>query len=441
MATPADSTAPAAAAPRFGGRFFLAFLFYNFVLGVVFALGWLPALASREFRGRFLNRLGFRLPRLRRSIWIHAPSVGEALAIRAFGAELRRAFPDYDVVLTTFTSGGRHVAKQVAADHHLALPYDLIPCVASTVRALRPALFLIVEGDFWPNLVYTLERRGVPVAVVNGRLTAKGYRGFNRARWLFGPLFQGLKGVCAAEVEYAPRYVAMGVPEGRITVTGNLKYDNCETDALNDVVDLIAAALAVKRRDDVLIGASTHEGEEEIVADVYAALRKSKPALKLFVAPRYPERVPAVLKILESRGLTAVRRSELPRRAPVDAVVLDTLGELGGLYPLGAVAIIGGSFTPRGGQNMMEAAYHGCVTVWGPHAGNFAAETRRLAGRGGVGVADADELSRVVADLYANDDMRRLLGEEAAATAREMIGASPRAIAALRRLMGEEAPA
>jgi len=361
--------------------------------------------------------------------------VGEALAIRAFGTELRRAFPGFEIVLTTFTSGGRHVAKQVAADHHLALPYDILPSVARTVRALRPALFLVVEGDFWPNLIYALERRRVPVVVINGRMTAKGYRGFQRAGWLFRPLFRGLRAVCAAEVEYVNRYAALGVSADRITVTGNLKYDNAETEPLNDVIDLIAAALGGARRDDVLVAASTHAGEEEIVADAYLALRAKRPPLKLFIAPRYPERAGDVSKILESRGFKVILRSALPRPGRADAVVLDTLGELGGLFPLGAVAVIGGSFVPRGGQNMMEAAYHGCVTLWGPHAFNFPAETRRLAGRGGIGVADAGELVRVLADLYANDDTRRLLSEEAAATAREMVGASQRTIAALRRAL------
>ena len=133
--------------------------------------------------------------------------------------------------------------------------------------------------------------------------------------------------------------------------------------------------------------------------------------------------------------MTAARRSGLPAATPVDAVVLDTLGELGGLYPLGAVAVIGGSFVPRGGQNMMEAAYHGCVTLWGPHVENFPLETARLAGRGGIGVRDAGELFEALREIYANEQVRNVLGEEAALTAREMMGASKRTIAAVRRFV------
>lgn len=420
---------------RFDARFWLALIFYNAVLHVAFALLWLPALVIREFRGRFFKRLGFRLPKLERSVWLHAPSVGEALAIRAFVSELRLAFPGYAVVLTTFTSGGRQVAKQVDADHHLALPYDLYPSVAATVRALNPSLVLFVEGDYWPNIMFALARRGVPTAVVNGRFTARSLGKYAGARWLFGPLFKTLGLVCAAEEEYVPRYKAMGVDDADIIATGNLKYDNYEAEERVDLVALIADALGRPPRRDVLIAASTHAGEEDIVVEVYLKLRRERPGLKLFLAPRYPERAPEVLASLSSKGLNAALRSRLPAASAVSAVVLDTLGELGGLYPLGAVAVIGGSFVPRGGQNMMEAAYHGCVTLWGPHVENFPVETGRLAGRGGIAVRDAAELYDVLEDVYANEQVRNVLGEEAAATAREMMGASKRTIDAVRRLL------
>ncbi|NIT36390.1 MAG: hypothetical protein GTN49_07800 [candidate division Zixibacteria bacterium] len=421
---------------RFGVRFWAAFLLYNFLLHFLFALLWLPALAVREFRGRFFKRLGFRLPRFTRCVWLHAPSVGEALAIRAFVEALRRALPRYEVVLTTFTSGGRYVAKQVAADHHLALPYDLYPSVAATVRAFDPALVLFVEGDYWPNLLFALARRRVPVAVVNGRFTARSLSGYRRASWLFGPLFRTLSFVCAAEEEYRPRYEAMGVEAGRVVVTGNLKYDNYEVGAKADVLELIREALGRPRRDDVLLAASTHGGEEEIVAEVYVRLRAERAALKLFVAPRYPERAREVLRLLKGKGISAVLRSELPAAGGAEAVVLDTLGELGGVYPLGAVAIVGGSFVPRGGQNMMEAAYHGCVTFWGPHVENFPVETARLAGRGGIGVRDAKELLEGLKEIYTNEEVRNVLSEEVALVAREMMGASKRTIATVRRLAG-----
>jgi len=395
----------------------------------------LPALAVREFRGRFLQRLGFRLPRLAKSIWLHAPSVGEALAIRAFVKELRRGYPQYEIVLTTFTSGGRYVAKQVAADHHLALPFDLYPSVAATVERLRPALVLLVEGDYWPNLLFVLARRGIPVGVVNGRFAARSLRRYKQARRLFEPLFGRLKFVCAAEEEYRPRYEAMGVDGADVAVTGNLKYDNYETTARPDVAELITTALGNPRRDDVMIAASTHGGEEEIVAGVFLELRREHPALKLFVAPRYPARAGEVLRSLLRLGLSAALRSELPAAAPLDAVVLDTLGELGGLYPLGAVAIIGGSFVERGGQNMMEASYHGCVTLWGPHVENFPVETAQLQGRGGIQVRDPTDLLTSLREIYANEQVRTVLGEESAAAAREMMGGSRRTMAAVDRFL------
>ncbi len=384
--------------------------------------------------------MGFRLPRLRKSIWLHAPSVGEALAVRAFVDEMRRAFPGFEIVLTTFTSGGRQVAKQVAADHHWALPFDLYPSVTATVRALRPAAVLLVEGDYWPNLLFVLARKGVPVGVVNGRFTVRALKGYSRAGWLFRPFFRRMSFVCAAEEEYRDKYEAMGMAARDVAVTGNLKYDNYDTTARPEVAKLVAEALGGAGRDDVLTAASTHAGEEELVADVYLELRKARKGLKLFVAPRYPERAAEVSAMLARKGLSAALRTALPAASPVDAVVLDTLGELGGLFPLAAIAIIGGSFVPRGGQNMMEAAYHGCVTLWGPHVENFPVETGRLAGRGGIQVRNEAELLSALDELYANAQVRNVLGEEAAAAAREMMGASKRTIDVIRSyLKGLEA--
>ncbi|MGD8718927.1 MAG: 3-deoxy-D-manno-octulosonic acid transferase [Candidatus Zixiibacteriota bacterium] len=429
------SDAESKAKARYGGRFWLALGLYNILLHTLFALFWLPALFLREFRGRFIKRLGLRLPRMKKSIWLHAPSVGEALAIRAFVEELRRLFPGREIVLTTFTSGGRQVAKRVAADHHLALPYDLYPSVALTLRAYDPALVLLVEGDYWPNLLYALERRGVPVGVVNGRFTARSQKGYRRMGWLFEPLFRRFAFVCSAEEEYVPRYRAMGVEADDVSVTGNLKYDNYDTTTSDEALGLVSAALGRPEPGDVLVAASTHAGEEEIVADAYMALREANPRLKFFVAPRYPERAAEVETLLTRRGLRAVRRSELPAGGgAVDAVVLDTLGELGGLYPVGAVAVIGGSFVPRGGQNMVEAAYHGCITLWGPHVENFPVETGRLAGRGGIRVEDGAGLLEALREIYANEEVRNVLGEEAAMVAREMMGASKRTAAVVRRV-------
>jgi 3-deoxy-D-manno-octulosonic-acid transferase len=421
--------------PQFGGRFWAAWALYNFLLLGLFVLLFVPALAWREFRGRFLNRLGFRLPRPRRSIWLHSPSVGEALAIRTFVSHLREAFPGREIVLTTFTSGGRQVAKQVAADHHLALPYDLWASVLLTVRALKPELFLVVEGDYWPNLVTALHLRRVPVVAINGRVSEKALRGQRRARWLSRGLFGNLSLVCAAGLEYIPRYIELGVKPERIVVTGNLKYDNLATNPRADVIELLAAALGKPIPANVLLAASTHAGEEDLITEAYVSAREARPGLKLVVAPRYPERAGDVVRILEARGLRVARRSELPGATGVDAVVLDTLGELAGIYPIGEVAVIGGSFIPRGGQNMVEAAYHGCVAVWGPYVENFPVETAKLVGRGGVAVKDADGLRRSLRDLYAFDDVRERLSEEARTSAREMMGASTRTLDVLRRLM------
>lgn len=423
---------------RFGPRFYLAWLFYNLLLHAAFFLLWVPALAWREFRGRFIKRLGFGLPRpRRRTLWLHAPSVGEALAIRAFVRELRAAFPHYEIVVTTFTAGGRSVAKQVQADYHLALPYDLVGSVYLTLLALRPAAFFFVEGDFWPNLAFVVQKTGVPTFVVNGRVSAKAVKRYKRFRWLFEPIFSNLTLVCAAAQDYVPLYKNLGVRDANVLVTGNLKYDNYAGPPATELVGLILAALGKPKREDVIIAASTHDGEEELIAETFGNLFKSRTSLRVIVAPRYPERAAIVIAALERVGFEVARRTSLPVKKPVTAVVLDTLGELPGLYPAAAVAVIGGTFVPRGGQNMVEAAYHGCVPVWGPHVWNFPMEVNMLAGKGGFGVSTPSDLEDILNKLLEDTDTLLKSGERAAAVVREMTGASARTVAAVSAALGE----
>jgi 3-deoxy-D-manno-octulosonic-acid transferase len=403
---------------RFGFTFWAAFVFYNLAIHALFLLLWVPALMFPDFRNRFTSRLGLGLPRLDRCIIVHAASAGETLAARRFIALLKEKLPDVPVVVTTVTTTGRTAAGKVGADYSLGLPYDLIPSVRLAFNRLKPIGLIIVEGDYWPNILFAAVRRGVPVAVINAWYTTAG--------WLLKPLFAKIVAYAVSEHEYVPRYVYLGIGNERIEVTGNIKYDNLDGEPKSEIVSAVRRLLGVSERLDLIIAGSTHDGEEEIIAKAYLAAREVRPTLKLLVAPRYPGRAAEAVKILSKTGIAAFVYSESTTGG--DALVLDTMGDLGRVYAAGAVAIVGGSFVRRGGQSIVEPAYAGCAVVYGPNMNHFPYETRILDGRGGTTVTDGQELIETLSRLYREPERLEAEMTKARAAAAGLMGGSARAL-------------
>ena len=333
-------------------------------------------------------------------------SVGEVLSAVPLVRALARSFPERDIALTVTTKQGWSVARRELAketDVMLPMPLDFWVACRRIVRFLDPAAFILVETDLWPGLMNALERRGVPRVVVNGRIsprTARGYRKMGRlSRFLLaGPTRWFMQSDLDAE-----RLVRAGVPRRRVEVTGNIKFDvEWRPMTVRERVGL-CRALGIEEDDPVWVAGSTHSGEEDLVLDVFERLLKRFPSLRLILAPRRVERGAELCAAARARGLRAALRStgELQRLNP-RIVVLDTLGELGRLYGLAAVAFVGGSFVPVGGHNLLEPARFGLPVLFGPHMHNFAAMSASLleAG-GGEQVEDALALERA---------MDRLLG-------------------------------
>lgn len=320
------------------------------------------------------GRLGGHEGRVvREALWIHAVSVGEV----AVAATLIRALPkDVPVLVTTVTPTGQAQAKkrfhQRAAVAYL--PFDLGFAVRRFFRRFQPRALVLVEGDYWPRVLREARRRGLPVAVVNGRV---GDRSFSRMhRWplppkLLGLLFRPVDRFGMQSRQDRERLIALGVPPARITVTGNLKYESPEPKR-NPVFERRLRELAGER--PILVAGSTMDGEESHVLDAFEALGGGERAL-LVLAPRHPERWEEVDDLLRRRGLDALRRSRLDGRAedapPPAVVLLDSLGELAGVYALAASAFIGGTLVATGGHNPLEPALYGVPTVVGPSMENF----------------------------------------------------------------------
>jgi len=406
--------------------FWLAFIFYNLAVHFLFLLLWAPALFFRDFRSRFISRLGFGLPRIDRSIIVHAASAGETLASMKFIALLRERFPGVPVVVTTVTTTGAKAAERVGADYNLGLPYDLLPPVYFALRRLNPVALILVESDFWPNLIYVAVRRGIPIAVVNGRMTEKAASRYGAVGWLFKPLLASISAYAVSDEKYIPRFRALGIDAAAVEVTGNIKYDNLDVEPNPGLISEVHSRLGITDKLDLLIAGSTHEGEEGLIARAYLAARDVRPSLKLLIAPRYPERAEAVANLLSEFGIAAGFYSNGGKSC--DALVLDTIGDLSHLYAAGAVAVVGGSFVTRGGQNIVEPAYAGCAVVYGPNTFHFPYEVRLLDGNGGTTVADGDELTRLLTQFYREPELLEAEMTKARAAAAGFIGGSARAV-------------
>ena len=267
---------------------------------------------------------------------------------------------------------------------------------------IRPTVLALVELELWPNLIRAAKRSGAKVAIINARLSTRSYRGYRCLRGPLGPTLRSIDAVAAQDADYARRFVELGVPGDRVSVTGSVKYDGLESDRNNDRTRQLREELGLSHADLVFVAGSTMEGEEAAALAAYRAARSQHPRLRLVLVPRHAERFDSVAAWLVEQGETVVRRSQLARgddcppggRGAGAVILIDTIGELAAVWGLADVAFVGGSLLPgRGGQNMMEPAAYGASVMFGPYTANFRETVEQLLTRNAARrVADADEL-------------------------------------------------
>ena len=386
---------------------------------------WVPlALVRRFTRGVPLNaraRLGGDAPigAGRLSAWLHAVSVGEAIATAPLIEGLRRLHPELPVVMTTVTNTGAQIVRKRFAGlvTHRFFPLDL-PWVARRVAAsINPAFLICMETELWPNTLRALASRGVPVMIANGRISDRSFRRYRLVRRFLTSVLADVRVFAMQSDEDARRIIALGAHPERVVVTGNIKVDAPVADPAG-TVDLWRRLLALSPGQRVWIAGSTHAGEEDPVLEAHRAALAEFPELVLVIAPRHPERTAEVLALLARRSWPSIRRSELPfavtsTSVPVPpVVVLDTVGELATLYAIADVVFVGGSLVPVGGHNLLEAAQRRKPVLVGPHATNFRESTSLLESVGAaLVVRDASDLSRELRRLLADPDLRAKLGD------------------------------
>ncbi len=388
-----------------------------------FLPGYLVKMCRRgNYRNKFGQRLGFYDQQTRAKLarhphtWMHAVSVGEVMIALKLAAKMKAHEPNLRVALTTTTTTGFALANRQAPDwiEVLYTPLDFWPIMRRAFTVIRPTRIVLVEAEIWPNLTAFAGRRRIPLALVNARLSARSEKRFHRFNFFVRPYFRRLDLVCLQEEKDTARWASLGMSDSRLHVVGSIKFDPEEVISSPAVARKVLELLGIDSTRPILLGGSTHPGEEEVLAATFLKLRSEFPELFLIIAPRHVERSREIDAELRRLGLTAARRSEADPAGQLDCLLLDTTGELRDWYGIATVVFIGKSLTARGGQNPVEAIVAGRPVVFGPHMENFAALSQALCAAGGaLQVNDGSRLTNAIAALLRDPEKREHLVQAA----------------------------
>jgi 3-deoxy-D-manno-octulosonic-acid transferase len=408
---------------------------------LVFLPGYLMKMVRRGgYREKFGQRVGIydrglraRLSQSRRKwpTWLHAVSVGEVMIALKLAQQLRTLEPDVPCVLTTTTTTGFALANKNAPPwiEVMYTPLDFWPVMRRAFSTIRPAKIILIEAEIWPNLAAEAHAHRIPLVLVNARLSPRSEGRFRRFRFFVRPTLRLLDLICVQERDDVDRWTALGVERSRIKCTGSIKYDPT---GLDNGANLEEAGrlVAVNPERPVLFGGSTHRGEEEILAKIFAGLRQKFPSLCLFLAPRHVERVREIRAQLEALSLQVRLTSEAANhsKAEPDCVLLDTTGDLRRWYSIATVVFIGKSMTAHGGQNPVEPIMARRPVVFGPHMENFVMLAGTLvSNEAAIQVHDVEALERAIENLLGATEARHRLVRNAREVLDQHRGATARA--------------
>jgi 3-deoxy-D-manno-octulosonic-acid transferase len=395
-----------------------------------------------KYRLGFNQRLGavppsLEMPSTQPTIWFHAVSVGEVLAISGLVEHLRKRWPDRRIVVSTTTDTGQKLARARFGDANVFyFPLDLGLAIRPYLEALRPELIVIAETEFWPNFLRLAKRSGARIAVVNARISDRSWPGYKRLHWWLPRILSDVDLFLAQTWEDRKRLIDIGAPEARVEVTGNLKFDiNPPPDP--PVLASLKENFQTSGATPVLVcGSTVDEEEERMLLQAFQNILASYPHAVMILAPRHPERFPVVAALLESLGVRFWRRS-LWNGEPISGgvILLDSIGELSAIYGLADIAFVGGSLVPKGGHNIIEPARHGVAIIVGNHTENFRDIVWLFQTQDAVRIVGPAELPLIFMELISNDTQRKALGARAAEVIRSQTGATDKTFAALEKLL------
>ena len=430
------------------------YFLYSILLGIgVIAL--LPRfLLDAARHGKYAAGLGERagsLPKLdaggRPVVWLHCVSVGEAQAARPLARALLEGYPGHALVVSTTTLTGQRVAREAfkgQAARVFYFPFDWAWSVRRALRAVNPSVVLMMETELWPRFFRECGRRGVSVALVNGRISEKSFGRYRLVRPFIRRVLSDLSLAAAQTEGDAARLSALGLAPERTRVTGNVKFDIEETPAL-PLTEELRRRFRIDGARPLVVSASTHAPEERVLLEAFRLLNSGARRARMLVAPRHPERFGEVASLIEASGLSWARRTDGPRESDegCEVILLDSIGELRAVYPLAEVVFVGGSVAPVGGHNVLEPALDARAVVVGPHTANFKAVVAALLGRDALVQLPAAreprdaarELARAFGELLDDEVRRRRTGERARAVLEENRGATARTVELLAPLL------
>lgn len=422
-------------------------LLYNILFTFFFALSspyyFLKMWRRGNWRDGFRQRFGTYSTKLKQAItnrqcmWLHAVSVGEVNVCTQLIAALEPRVPNLKIVVSTTTSTGMANLQRLLPSHieKIYYPIDRRGIVNRALATMQPRAIVLVEAEIWPNFLWKAQDRGIPLFLVNARLSERSYRGYRRFGFLFRPLFAAFDGVGAQNEADAKRLGELGVRPEAIRIMGSLKFDAANLEERRPLsVPSMLRQLGVSSDAPILVGGSTHAGEELILGQAFQRLRQRHPKLFLIVVPRHQERGRDAGEALKSCGIEVVYRNTVTHttsfaEGQVQALLVNTTGELRYFYEHATAVFVGKSLTAEGGQSPIEPAALGCAITFGPHMQNFEPVASEFVRRGGaLRVTDVDSLTEALDKILTQEDYRHHLGDQARAVVMENQGAIGRTV-------------
>ncbi len=378
------------------------------------------------------ERLGFRLPKgknQRKSLWIHAVSVGEVLSLQNLTIEIKKRHPDWVIYFSSLTNTGMRMAKEklFEADNIFFIPIDFQCVTRKFFKALKPRLFILAESEFWPNLLKTAREYTDGVLLINGRISTDSFKRFKRFKFLMKKVLSNIDFFLVQTEREKEGLEKIGISPEYIEVSGNLKSEISLPVLDKKSLQKLKKDLSIPETKRVILAGSTRKGEEEKLLEAYAKAKEIRKDILLILAPRHLERAYEVERICKKFSFNVMKRTSVYQGLQWDILILDSLGELAQFYALSDVSFIGGSLVPWGGQNLLEPAFYSKPIFFGPHMDNFAYLAEKFVNSGAAQIIYKDEeLIRLF--LFKDENRLREMGNKAKEILNSLQGATKRTL-------------
>lgn len=420
------------------------YIFYSFVLFLVLII-YIPLYFVRMilFRGESLflkERLGLKFSAVKnnqkKSIWIHAVSVGEVLSLQNLIEQIKKKHPDWIIHFSSLTNTGIRVAEEklIEADNFFFVPLDFTCIVKRFFKSIRPDVLILVESEFWPNLLKEASKQTKGVILINGRISDRSLKRYRIIRILTKKVLKNISFFLVQTEKDKESLKKIGVNSYQIEVAGNLKTEISLPLLTDDELSRLKKSLSIAAGKKVVVAGSTRKGEEEKLLDGYAKARGMKGNVLLILAPRHPQRADEIEKICQYFGFKVKRRTSVLPNMEWDVLVLDTIGELPKFYALSDVAFVGGSLIPWGGHNLLEPAFYEKPIFFGPHMENFSFLADKFIHSGAARVVyNEEDLVRMF--LPKEEKSLKEMGNQARETLNSLQGATEKTIRVVEALI------